>query len=34
MIRIIKRCEWVTIEELEKYSDYYEWIDVCKEWNN
>ncbi|MFT8341663.1 MAG: hypothetical protein ABF652_09560 [Clostridium beijerinckii] len=28
--RIIKRCEWVTIEELEKYSGYDEWIDVCK----
>ncbi|GEP64149.1 proline--tRNA ligase [Clostridium beijerinckii] len=24
----------VTIEELEKYSGYDEWIDVCKGWNN
>lgn len=24
----------ITIEELEKYSGYDEWIDVCKDWNN
>lgn len=24
----------VTIEQLEKYSNYIEWIDVCKNWNN
>ena len=23
----------LTIEELEKYSNYIEWIDVCKDWN-
>ena len=23
-----------TIPELEKYSGYTEWIDVCKNWNN
>ncbi|CDM70147.1 hypothetical protein CM240_3030 [Clostridium bornimense] len=23
----------LTIEELEKYSGYIEWVDVCKEWN-
>lgn len=22
----------LTIEELEKYSDYYSWVDVCKGW--
>jgi len=24
----------LTIDELEKYSNYSEWIDVCKGWNN
>lgn len=24
----------MTIDELEKYSDYSEWIDICKGWNN
>ncbi len=24
----------LTIDELEKYSDYSEWIDICKGWNN
>ena len=23
----------LTIEELEKYSGYIEWVDVCKEWH-
>jgi len=23
----------VTLDELEKFSDYKEWIDVCKDWN-
>lgn len=23
----------LTLEELEKYSNYTEWIDVCKDWN-
>ncbi len=23
----------LTIEELEKYSNYCEWVDVCKDWN-
>lgn len=24
----------LTIDELEKYSNYSEWIDICKDWNN
>ena len=24
----------LTIEELEKYSNYSAWVDVCKDWNN
>lgn len=24
----------LTINELESYSNYFEWIDVCKDWNN
>src|SRR5574344_368598 len=24
----------ISLEELEKYSNYLEWIDACKEWNN